>query len=111
MYSLPTVSITESEKGLGFDFGGLIENVTKIGTNIYQQTMQLKQAKVMAQAGLPVGMSVPVGTLPSAGFYNPMSNVPQPMLVPQQTGMSTGTMLLVGGIVVGGVLLAMYAKR
>lgn len=111
MYSISSVPV---DRGLGFDFGSLIEGVAKIGTDVYKQTMALKVAK--AQATNPYGApmmnpaQIPVGALPSASFYTPMQNVPQPF-VTQQSGMSTGTMLAIGGLVLGGLAFVILNKK
>lgn len=119
MYSASSVAV---DKGLGFDFSGiadLVKSALPVGLNIYQNQMQLKQVKAMAQTAQAGGF-VPQ----SPGVYGqaygqlPMSQVMQPQptfgagyIAPPRTGMDTGTMMMVGAAVIGGlVLFKMLAK-
>lgn len=108
MYSAASIAV---DKGLGFDFSdiaGLVKSALPVGLNIYQNQMQLKQVKALTQSGQPIY---------SAGQYGqqygqlPMSQVmqPQPTFGGQyaqpSSGMSTGTMLMLGAGAVGLLLV------
>ena len=112
MYSASSMPV---DKGLGFDFSGianLVKSALPIGLNVYQNQMQLKQVKALAQVAQQGGYAVP-----SAGQYVqlPMSQAlqpqptfaGQPMIVPQSTGMSTNLMIMLG---IGAVGLLVVVK-
>jgi hypothetical protein len=111
MYSSSQIAV---DKGVGFDFSAisdLVKNALPVGLNIFQQQTQLKQIKAMQQAGYAGGF-VPQ----SPGVYGqtygqlPMSQVlqPQPTFGGQyaqpSSGISTTTMLAIGGAAVLGLL-------
>ena len=108
MYSSSRVPV---DKGLGFDFSAITDFVSKAGTaalDVYKQQMQMKQMKALATANVPY---VPQGPgqyvgLPMSQIYAPQPTLPSPVLVPPPSGgMSTNTILMIGGVVVGGALL------
>lgn len=116
MYSAPNVPV---DKGLGFDFSAIADFVGKAGTtalDIYKQQMQMKQMKALAQSNMPFvpqGAGAYVG-LPMSQVYPQQQTLPSPVLVQSQMGggVSTNTILMVGGLVVGGVLLfSMLGRR
>ena len=102
------------DKGLGFDFSAitdLVKSALPAGLNIFKQQMQLKQVKDMAKLSQQQGYNVPVVNLPSSQMYFPQptfgtSIVPQQ----QQTFMNTTTMLMLGGVLVGGLVLFKMIK-
>jgi hypothetical protein len=100
--------------GLGFDWSSLVDNVSKLGLNIYKQQMELKQVKALAQTmpGVPYpGTYGQVSTgMTVSPSYVPNANLPMPYPV-QQSGISTGTVLALGGLVVVGGLLLFSMKR
>jgi hypothetical protein len=105
---VPTGGYIDQPDGLGFDWSSLVDNVSKLGLNIYQQQMQLKQVKALASGSPGVPYPGTYGQI-STGMtvspaYVPLPNVGGPIPV-QQSGMSTGAMLMIGGLVVGGLLL------
>ena len=131
MYSLSNVAVNkvipaDEGLGLGFDFSSIadfVKTAATSGLGIYKQQMQLKQVKILAQNGYGSAIPNPNG-IPNAnqyGIYNamlPMAqpygqqlNIPQPGMYSQQNSMfTTGTMLTVGGLVVGGILLFKFLK-
>lgn len=113
---IPTGGYEDQPDGLGFDWSSLVENVSNLGLNIYKQQMQLKQVKAIAQAspGMPYpGTYGQVSTgLPVSPAYVPGPNVPSMMpYQPIQSGVGTGTMLAIGGLVLVGGLLLFTMKR
>jgi hypothetical protein len=100
MYSASSIAV---DKGLGFDFSNitnLVKSALPVGLNIYQNQMQVKQVKALAQVAQQGGYAVP-----SAGQYVqlPMSQVMQSQptfgpgyVAPPRSGMDTSTMLLLG---------------
>lgn len=105
MYSRSDVAV---DKGLGFDFSAitdLVKSALPVGLNIFQQQQQLKQVKAMGQYNMANGMYVPSVQLPGAQMYGmaPQPNIPG-QYYPQSSGMSTTTMLVIGGAIVAGVL-------
>ena len=129
MYSLSTLPVDKvipSDKGLGFDFSAIadfVKTAATAGLGVYKNQMQLQQIKVLSQNGYnsnipnPNGMPNPNqfgiynSMLPMAQPYGQQLNVPQPGMYPQQSSMvDTGTMLMIGGLVVGGVLLFKILK-
>lgn len=124
MYSLSTVPV---DKGLGFDFSSIadfVKTAATTGLGVYKQQMQLKQVRTLAQAGMQSNLPNPNG-IPNSNPYGiyqsmlPMApyvtgqqlNLPQPGYPQQQSSMiDTGTMLTIGGLVVGGILLFKLIK-
>jgi hypothetical protein len=106
MYSSPNKSV---DKGLGFDFSGisdLVKSAATAGLNIYQNQMQIKQIKAMGQANMQAGYSVPVMTLPAAQMYGVQPTLgPSPFVAPPSRGMDTGTIVMLGAGLVGGLLI------
>ena len=122
MYSLSNVSVNKMipqsavEKGLGFDFSAIsdfVKTAATTGLNIYKQQATIQQTKALA-ASNPYG--VPIQTLPFASPYLPALTSPQygqPYVQPyvQQPSMiDTSTMLMIGGLVVGGIVLFKVIK-
>jgi hypothetical protein len=121
MYSVSTIPVDAKDRGLGFDFSDIadvVKNAATVGLNIYKNQMQLKQTKALAQVSYPSAIpnvgtyQAPFTGMPIAPTYAPMTNVPQPMLIPQQSGgISTTTLLLIGGAVLLGGILLMKGSR
>lgn len=89
------------DKGLGFEFSAiadLVKSALPVGLNIYQNQMQLKTVKAMSQANVNMGYNVPARGLPAA-FGQP-GYIP-----PQSSWMDTSTMLMIGGVLVGGFMI------
>ena len=119
MYSSSHVPV---DKGLGFDFSSIadfVKTAATTGLNVYKQQMQLKQTKVLAQAGVNAGYAMPVAGqyggfstgLQMSPIYGQQLNVPQPMMIPPpSSGMGTGTLLMLGGLAVGGLVLFKVLK-
>lgn len=104
MYSHSSVPVD----GLGFDFSGLqdlAKSAATVGLNIFNKQMELKQTKVLVDAARTGGYTVPTVGLPSAQMYNPQPTFGGGMYVPPSSGMDMTTMLLLGGLAIGGVLL------
>jgi hypothetical protein len=114
MYSSSKIAV---DKGLGFDFSqitDLVKSAATTGLNIYNNQLQVKQVQAMQRIAQQNGV-VPQ----SPGVYGqqygilPMSEVMQPQptfgspiyRMPSNTGMSTGTILMIGAVVIGGVLM------
>lgn len=76
--------------GLGFDVSDFFKNLTSTGLNIYNQHMQLKTLKASAAAQPRV--------------------VPQPVVV-RESAWDMNTVLTIGGIAVGGVILFSLLRR
>lgn len=105
MYSHAAVAI---DKGLGFDFSkitDLVKSALPVGLDVYKQQMQLKQAKVAA--------SVAQAPLPVAPQIIQVPNAPQPVMMPlvQEGKIGTGTLIMIGGVILGGVVLLSLLKR
>jgi hypothetical protein len=101
MYSASNVAV---DKGLGFDFSditNLVKSALPVGLNIFQNQMQLQQIQTMAKNPY----ALPVQGLPAPQMYGmpPQPNIPQPYQY-QSSGMSTTTMLAIGGALVIGLL-------
>lgn len=122
MYSLSTIPV---DKGLGFDFSDItdfVKTAATTGLNVYKQQMQMKQVKALAQANVQTAMPYPNGIVPANqyGMYNTIlstqapymqqTNLPQPMMMRPQSGIDTSTVLLTGGLVVGGIMLFKLLK-
>lgn len=100
MYSTNAIPV-----GLGFDFGDFVKNVTATGLNIYNQHMQLKTVKAIAEArraAQPVQVIQPVSSQPTTA--QPIQVI-QPPSVGMSSSWDTNTIITVGGIVVGAVIL------
>lgn len=106
---IPTGGYEDQPDGLGFDWSNLVENVSNLGLNIYKQQMQLRQVKALAQTspGWPnPGTYGQISTgMPMSPAYAPQPNVGVPYPMMQQSGIGTGSMLLIGGLALGGLLL------
>ena len=101
MYSRSDVAV---DKGLGFDFSAitdLVKSALPATLNIYQNQMQLKQIKAMSNN--PYALPVMGVRAPQMYGMAPQGNIPQPYY-PTSSGMSTTTMLAIGGALVVGVL-------
>ena len=120
------VPVGRLDKGLGFDFSAIadfVKTAETTGLSIYKQQATIAQTKALAASNPyavlpnPNGMVNPnamglynsIATLPMAQPYMPAMNVPQPYQM-QQSGIDTGTMLMIGGLVVGGILLFKVLK-
>ena len=131
MYSLSNVAVNkvipaDEGLGLGFDFSSIADFVKTAATTslgVYRQQMQLRQVKALAQAGMRSDIPNPNGIpdsnqyglyqtqLPLAQMFGRQSNIPQPGMYPQQSSMiDTSTMLMIGGLAVGGILLFKFLK-
>lgn len=113
MYGLSEVSVSGGESLGDFDIGAIFKSVADVGLNIYKQNVAVQVAKAQ-----PVGFnSNPYGypssavptTLPYVPGMTPYPNVPQ-YGYPVQSGMSTGTMLMLGLAGVLGVALIMKSR-
>jgi len=106
MYSNGSVAV---DKGLGFDFSAitdLVKSALPVGLNIFQQQQQLKAIKSMGQANVYGGYNVPTIGLPAAQMYGLQPTFGQPgYMRPQSSMFDTGTMLMIGGVLVGGLVL------
>lgn len=105
MYSRADVAV---DKGLGFDFSeitDLVKSALPTGLTIYQNQMQLKQIKTLAQSNVAGGTFVPSISLPAPQMYGmaPQPNIPG-QFIPIISGTSTTTMLVVGGVIAAGLL-------
>jgi hypothetical protein len=111
MYSEPSTAV---DKGLGFDFtaiAGLVKSALPVGLNIFQNRAELKQIKRMQQAGYAGGYIQQSPGVYGAAYGNlPLSQYlqPQPTFGGQyaqpSSGFGTGTMLVIGGAIVAGLL-------
>ncbi len=105
MYSSSRIAV---DKGLGFDFSeitNLVKSALPVGLNIFQNQMQLKQIKAMGAANYNAGYGVPTIGLPAAQMYGLQPTFGQPGYIsPPSSGISTGTMLAIGGAIVAGLL-------
>lgn len=126
MSTLPVDKVIPSDKGLGFDFGAIadfVKTAATTGLGVYKQQMQLKQIRVLAQNGMRSDIPNPNNIadpnmfgiyntqLPMVLPYGQQLNVPRPEMYPQQSSMfDTNTMLMLGGLVVGGVVLFKVLK-
>jgi hypothetical protein len=113
MYSNSSVAV---DKGLGFDFSGLtdlVKSAATTGLGIYQNQMQLKQTKELAKLSQQMGYNVPVVRLPQTQMYAPQPtfNTPMQFMPTQRTGMDTTTMLVIGGVAIGGIMLLKFLTR
>ena len=104
MYSSANVAV---DKALGFDLSNiadLVKTALPATLNIFQNQMQLKQIKAMSNNPY----ALPVMGLPAPQMYGmaPQPNIPGMYQYPQSSGMgvSTTTMLAIGGAVVVGLL-------
>jgi hypothetical protein len=118
MYNSPNIPV---DKGLGFDFSAisdLVKGAATVGLNVFNNQMQLKSIKAMGYNNYNQGFGLPnagqygqystgLPVTPSYGF-NP--NLPQPFMPQQQSGISTSTVLMAGGLVVAGVLAYKFMK-
>lgn len=102
---IPTGGYADQPDGLGYDWGSLVQGVTnlvssgaKVGLDLYKNQMQLKQVKAAA-------------ALPQAPAYIPAPNVGQRSFSFMPAGVSTGTMFLVGGLVLGGIALIIMKSK
>lgn len=121
MYSSSSVAV---DKGLGFDFSGiadLVKNALPVGLNVYQQQMQLKQTKAMAQVAQqarivpqsPAVYGQQYGQLPVSQTFvpQPTFGVSTPITAVPRTGMNITTVLMIGGaIVISGMILMRALK-
>lgn len=104
MYSSARVSV---DKGLGFDFSAitdLVKSALPVGLNIFQQQQQLKTTKQMVAAAQAGGYALNVPGLPA--MYN---TAPSYAVMPTG-GVSTTTMLAIGGAIVAGVLAYKFMR-
>lgn len=100
MYSRSDIAV---DKGLGFDFSSitdLVKSALPVSLNIFQNQMQLKQIKAMSNNPY----ALPVQGLPAAQMYGFASQANIPQAIPQSSGISTTTMLAIGGALVVGVV-------
>lgn len=115
------VPVGRIDKGLGFDFSAIadfVKTAATTGLGIYKQQATIAQTKALAASNPyamlqnPNGMVNPnqyglynsIATLPMAQPYMPTMNVPQPYGQPS-SGIDTTTMLMIGGLIVGGAVL------
>jgi len=104
MYSRSDIAI---DKGLGFDWSGItdiIKTAIPTGLNLLQNQMQLKQIVEMRKAGYNV--QYPGGQLPGSQVMGqqPTFGGQQPYYQQPSSGISTTTMLAIGGAAVIGLL-------
>lgn len=109
MYSASDIAV---DKGLGFDFSGLVKSAATVGLGIYNKQMELKQTKALAQTAQQMRANVPVVNLPSAQMYAPQptfgapTSVAPTFIVPPRAGMDMTMMLMIGAVVlIGGTVL------
>lgn len=118
MYNSSNVPV---DKGLGFDFSqisDMVKGVATVGLNVFNNQMQIKQIQAMGQRGANQGWGMPnpgqygqpfgmqYGGNPSVPVYGFQPNIPQPYISQQQSSMfNTTTMLMLGGLAVGGIFL------
>lgn len=97
------------DKGLGFDFSAisdLVKSALPVGLNIYQNQMQLKTVKAMAQANVNGGIYNPAIGLPATQMYGLQPTIGQPGYMPPSSSMfDMSTLLMIGGVIVGGLLI------
>lgn len=115
MYSSSKIAV---DKGLGFDFSqitDLVKSAATTGLNIYNNQLQVKQVQAMqkiAQQGGVVPQSPGVygqqyGILPMSQALQPQPTFGSPVYPTTSRigGMSTETILMIGAVVIGGVLM------
>lgn len=102
----------KQDKGLGFDFSAIsdfVKNAATTGLNIYQNQIQLKQMKAMGVtpnygAGQYVSLPMNQAFMPQPTFGGPQ------YMPPPSGGMGTGTMLMIGAVVLGGIAFMTMRK-
>jgi hypothetical protein len=107
MYGMSDVAVDKripmEDKSLGFDFSAitdLVKTALPATLNIFQNQMRLNQIKAGANPYL-----LPIQGLPAAQMYGIQPTIGQPGYYPQpSSGISTTTMLAIGGAVVIGLL-------
>lgn len=108
MYSRGDIAV---DKGLGFDFSAisdLVKTALPAGLQIFNQQMQLKQVKALSASGYPM-VSPGVygqqyGQLPMSQVMQSQPTFGQQYYPQQSSGISTTTMLAIGGAAVVGLL-------
>lgn len=112
MYSRTNVPV---DKGLGFDFSqiaDLAKSVATVGLNVYQNQMTVKQIQATGGRSVAGGYSLPfgpygqqTGQLPLSQTFGVQPTFGQQPMAYQQPGMSATTMIMLGVVAVGGLLV------